>query len=141
MGRYTRIVSELPKTVRRTALGFLCNALGRPAEPTGIPLSADRPVGHLYWDHEIDDLYGRLVELIEDVGLEEQLVVQGATTYITTHFGLWADPTFSKLNFEAFRTSIDRLRTQLELPIEHRDGRQSDDEINAFIQALSELIE
>ncbi len=48
---FCRIITGVPEKSRSTAVGFLCSALGQPAEPTGIPFSPDRQTRHLYWDH------------------------------------------------------------------------------------------
>jgi len=134
------IIAKLPDESRRTALGFLCTALGQPPEPTGIEFSPDRPIRHTYWDHETGDLYKRLVSLVETVGLKEQLVVQGAASYIATHFAQWADPAFSQSCIGGFHHTIDNMKKELQLPIERRDGKQSDEQINAFIDRLHELV-
>jgi len=138
---FCRVIAQLPEETRRTALGFLCTALGQSPDPTGIAFSPGRPIRHLCWDHETEDLYKRLVYLVEDVGVKEQLAVQGAVSYISTHFAQWADPTFSQSSAEGFRRTIDKMENELQLPVERRDGQRSDEEITDFIQRLHELIE
>lgn len=138
---FCHVIAELPEETRRIALGFLCTALGQSRDPTGIPFSPDRPIRHLYWDHETEDLYKRLVYLVEDVGVKEQLAVQAAVSYISTHFAQWADPTFSQSSAGGFRRTIDKMENELQLPVERRGGQRSDEQITALIKHLHELIE
>ena len=138
---FCRIIGELPQKARSTAIGFTCSALGQHAQPTGLEFSPDRPIGHLYWDREMADLYNRLVYLVETVGLREQLVVQGVASFIQTHFALWADEDSSNASTAGFRNTIEKVEQQMALPIERRDGRQSDDALHEFRKNLDELIE
>ncbi len=141
IGAFCKIIDTLPAERRDIALGFTCAAIGKSPEKTGIEFSVDRPLRHLYWDLEIEDLYNRLEYLVETVGLKEQLVVQGAATYIQTHFALWADSTFSESCTAGFRRTIENMQSQLALPVEMRNGRQTDSQIDDFISKLNELID
>jgi hypothetical protein len=138
---FCKIIDELPPDRRRTALGFTCAAIGKSPERTGLEFSVDRPMRHLYWDLEIEDLYDRLEYLVETVGLKEQLVVQGAVSYIETHFALWADVAFSQSCVAGFQRAREKAERQLTLPFELREDKQTDSQITGFITTLNEAIE
>lgn len=138
---FCRIIGELPEKARSTALGFTCNALGQRAQPTGLKVSPDRPIGHLYWSHEMADLYNRLIYLVETVGMSEQIVVQGAAAFVESHFARWADEEFSRASVAGFHKTIEKVQSQLALPIDRREGMQSVNELNEFRQKLDVLID
>ena len=133
---FCSIISDLPESSRRTTLTFTCSALGKFPDPTGIEVSPDRKIRHLYWDHETKDLYDRLVYLVEKVGLDEIFAVKGAISFVEYHFARWSDQGSSDSNVAAFRQLIDKLEHQLTLPVSQRDEKQTDEEIQDFIEKL-----
>jgi hypothetical protein len=137
---FCRIISELPADRRRTAIDFTCAALGQYPDPTSIEFSPDREIRHLYWDNELKDLYNRLVYLVEKVRLHEELIVQGAISYVQYHFARWADKDFSETNVANNRHVISQMERQLAIPVSQRQGQQTDEQINDFIGKLQELI-
>ena len=138
---FCRIISELPKESRDTAISFTCVALGKTPDRTGIPISPDREIRHLYWDNELKDLYERLVFLVTEIRLDEVLIVQGAAAYVEYHFRRWADKDSSSINAASNQNLITQLEHELTLPTTERRGHQSDEQIIDFIGTLRELIE
>jgi hypothetical protein len=137
---FCRIIGELPKEARSTAVDFTCVALGQPPQPTGTPFSPDRPLRHLAWDNEITDLFNRLVYLVSTVGIKEQLIVQGAMSYVVTLFNQRADQDSADASTAAFQATVEKVNSQLALPVEKREGRQSDEELTRFLGQLNDLI-
>ena len=122
--------------IRRTGL-----AVGRSADPTGIPTTADQPIKHLYWDLTIDELRDRMIQLVDEVGIDEATIVLGVIHNLDWHFERHADREFSDDCRDSHIATVNGLRADLEKPLDERDYRESDDGINDFIQKIKNEIE
>lgn len=134
------IIQGFPPARRKDAIVFACIAVGKSAEPTGLRLHRDRPIKLSYWDLTIDDFRQRMVELVEDVGMDESAVVLGVVGYLDCLYERRADHGFSEQAYDNHIETIERLRQELKKPIADRTYKASDKEIVAFMQKLQGLL-
>ena len=90
------VLDAFPAEHRDDALRRTGLAIGRGADPTGIPLSMDRPIKHLYWDVEIEQLKNRMVYLVDEIGVDEGTIVLGVIQNLDWHFRRHADRDFTE---------------------------------------------
>lgn len=141
IAHFCRIMHDLPADDRGMLLYFVCGAMGKFGDRTGIKATLDTPIRHLNWDVELKDLYERMVYLVEEVRLVEEYVVLGAIAFTKAHLEAWADAENSERNKQGFLRAIESAQKDLALPIEQRLDRRSDKQIHDFIAIVEPSIQ
>ncbi len=141
--RLCEIIGELPDTKsrgRREALYFAAGAVGVQQERTALPWNVDRPIGHLYWDHEVSDLREGLVRLVEDNGVSEELIVTGMETFLERHFLRFATHESVVEEERYYSGMIESFEAQKGLPLNERKEGATDERIDDFLKTCHEAM-
>ena len=134
------ILDSFPTERRKDALRRTGLAIGRGPDLTGIPVSVDRPIKHLYWDVEIDQLKDRMIQLVDEIGVDEGTIVLGVIQNLDWHFRRHADRDFTEECRNGQINTINGLRADLEKPFDQRAYKESDEGIRAFIKKIETAI-
>jgi hypothetical protein len=130
------MLNRFPGNRRADAITFACIAVGQSAQPTGLKPTWDRTMKQMFWDATTNDLRGRLIHLVEEVGVPQQTIVQGVIAYLDSHFSRAADREFSERARDNHVSAIANLQKQLELP-----GNANNAHVLAGIQFMEEALE
>jgi hypothetical protein len=98
-------------------------------------------MGQLYWDLTTKDLRERLTELVNENGIDEQLLVQGIVAFLDYHFASHATPESAERARRNCISTIEKLERELTLPIEQRQQELTDAEIQDLITKMNDLSE
>lgn len=112
--------------------------LGLHEEPTGLEDDGNRPVSHLYWDLSVDDVKGRMIELVEEGGLDEQMLVAGCLGCVDFRLYGYVDPASQEEASANRSRRLEEFRHMLTLPESERRPSMSDESLTKFIGFMEE---
>ena len=134
------LIESLPDKFTQTAMIWVGMAIGVAPEPTGLPETRDRLVKQMHWDMEIRQLRERMAHLVDEVGVDEQFVVEGAFAFLQSYFVQFASPEVLEENQVSHARFLETLHEQLKLPIADRRDQGSDAELHDFIEKIEKTI-
>lgn len=136
---FNSILQDFPLRWQKDAPTWCGLALGTSPDPTGLEPTMDRTINQLYWDITVEDIVKRMVELVEETELDEQMVVMGTVAFIDHALLRYCDPENIERMNERNHRFVDFLREQRNLPIESRRQQDMTDErLDDFIRKLEE---
>jgi len=119
---------------------FACSSVGLSMEPTGLKPTRERTLRELHWDFTLDDLRKRLVQLVDEIGLIEQVVVEGVLAFLISVHRTQADSDRTPRFVQNHLNTIEHLKQQLCLPASERENEMSDEELKAFIAEVEDML-
>lgn len=137
---FCSIIDGFSASMQQEALGFVCMSLAASPPPTGLEPTLDRPLKQLFWDPTTERLRSRMIELVEENGLQQSVVVMGAVGYLDWHFDRLSDREFTEDSRDNCIDLIASLQGDLKLPIERRNYKQSDGAIREFLDKLTDQV-
>lgn len=130
------LIYRLPARVSEGLVAMACLAVSARHRPTGVPPHPNRPIGDLVHSQTLNDLAGRVAELVDDMGMDQRFLVMGLLSFLEAELAEWADAG-SVLSRRADRLDmIDYWERMLAQPEDRRRQPMADAEIRNLIQKL-----
>jgi hypothetical protein len=136
--RICRLIDGLPENAwgRCAMRHFVCGALGMRPDLTGLPVTPQRKLRELYWDYETDNLRCRLVQLVNEQGIDPEFLLLGVCGFIRALLEGVIDPEQVDRHDRQNQEMIEKLTRTKELPADEREQRLSDEEIDSLIEII-----
>jgi|GEM_PF-3289462 len=135
------ILDDLPKARRADAIYRACLSVGQAPEPTGLEPDPNRKIRQLYWELTTKELRERLMELVNEVHIDEQLLVLGIVGSLDHHLAVHATPEYAERKRDKYLAALEKFERERKLPISQRQHQVNDDEIRDLIEKTKELAE
>jgi len=134
------ILNRFPSEQKYNLVFFACFSVGLSRDPTGLEPTEKRKLEHLHWDFTLDDLRKRLVQLVDEHDLLEQMVVEGVLAFLISFYRKLADPNDKPRIVQNHLDLIEGLKEQLRLPISQRKSNVSDEHLRHCIARLEKML-
>ena len=135
------ILERSPSERKYDLITFACFGVGLSMDPTGLEPTKERKLSTLYWDLTLEDLKKRLVQLVDEFGLLEQVVVEGVLAFLISFYRTQADPNETPRVIQNHLGMIEHLKQELCLPASERKNKMGDKELNDFITKVEHMLE
>ena len=129
------LIYRLPARVSKALVAMACLAVSARHRPTGVPPDPDRPIGDLVHSQTLNDLAGRVAELVDDMKMDQRFLVMGLLSFLEAELAEWADAG-SVLSKRADRLDMIDYWEQMLAQPEDRRQPMADAEIRNLIQKL-----
>jgi len=134
------ILDRSPSERKYDFIFYACHSVGLSMEPTGLEPTKERKLRDLHWDFTLDDLRKRLVQLVDQIGLLEQVVVEGVLAFLISFYRKLADPNETPRVVQNHFDMIENLKQQLSLPPSERRSDMSDEELKNSITMFEDAL-
>lgn len=135
-----QILDRSPSERKYDLIFFACSSVGLSMESTGLEPTKERKLKDLHWDFTLDDLRQRLVQLVDEIGILEQVVVEGVLAFLISFYRRLADPNETPRVVMNHLGMIENLKKQLCLPASERKNKMSDKELKDFIAKVQDML-
>lgn len=134
------ILDRSPSGRKYDFIFYACYSVGLSMEPTGLEPTKERKLRDLHWDFTLGDFRKRLVQLVDEFGLLEQVVVEGVLAFLISFYRKLADPNETPRVVQNHLGMIENLKQQLRLPASERRSKMSDEELKDFITKVEDML-
>ena len=134
------ILDRSPSERKYDLIFFACFSVGLSMEPTGLEPTKGRTLKYLHWDFTLHDLRKRLVQLVDEIELLEQVVVEGVLAFLISFYRKQADPNETPRFVQNHLGLIENLKQQLCLPASERKNKMSNEELEDFITKAEDML-
>lgn len=130
------LLDGMPKVIQQEALATAGAVIGMTAKPTGLEVTAERNLRHLYWDISVSEFHGHLTRFIEATGCDAVVVVRKLIDEVEGHFRTYSGQVYAGEYRQYLEDTIADLFNDKEKAYENRISLLSDNEIVALIGKL-----
>lgn len=134
------ILVRCPDKSRYDLINWACLSLGLVLESTGLERGQGRLGNSHYWDLTVDDLRKRLVRLISETGVMEQVAAGGVIAFLISFYGRISDPNrmsgFVRKQYDV----IEGLEYELSLSVARRKDNMSDEELENSVTETKDML-
>ena len=134
------ILGRCPDKSRYDLINWACLSLGLVLESTGLERGQGRLGNSHYWDLTVDDLRKRLVRLISETGVMEQVAAGGVIAFLISFYRRESDPNKRPGVVRKHCEVIEGLEYQLSLSVSQRKDNMSDEELENSMTEAKDIL-
>ncbi len=134
------ILGRCPDKSRYDLINWACLSLGLVLESTGVERGNGRPGNCHYWDLTVDDLRKRLVRLISETGVMEQVAAGGVIGFLISFYRRASDPNKRPGFVQEYCEVIEGLEYELSLSVSQRKDNMSDEELENSMTEAKDML-
>lgn len=134
------ILDRCPDKPRYDLINWACLSLGLLLESTGLERGKGRSDNCHYWDLTVADLGKRLVRLISETGVYEQVAVEGVIAFLFSFYRRESDLNAMPGVVREHLNVIEGLQYEFSLSVSQRNGNMSDEELDNSMTKAKDML-